>query len=329
MRSRILAGAAAVLVAQVLVPASVAGQGQAGPARRSGEPQKQWTPPRTPWGHPDLQGIYTNNTVVPLERPANLADKAELTDAEIAERFQKHRDTLFARREGDTGFYNDFWFEWGKDGRRTSLIVDPPDGKLPLTPAAQEQGKEALRRFSLLPASREDFNPFDRCITRSLPGAMMPGFYNHYYQILQTPEYVALAIEMIHDVRIIPLDNRPHLSGTIRQWLGDSRGRWEGDTLVVETTNLNDKVNGRSLTYFGAGAELRLVERFTRVAADTIDYQFTVEAPASFTRPWTASIPMTKSDLRIFEYACHEGNYAMPNSLGGARALEAKAPKKP
>jgi hypothetical protein len=305
----------------LLVPPSAGAQAQGKPAGSG------WAA-KTPWGHPDLQGTYTNNTVVPLERPANLADKAELTDAEVADRFERHRDTLFARRQGDTGFYNDFWFEWGKDGNRTSLIVDPPDGKLPIKPEAQKRDLAAMIRFSR-PTSAEDFNAFDRCITRSLPGAMMPGFYNHYYQILQTPDHVVIHVEMIHDVRIIPLGNRPHLGPSIRQWLGDSRGRWEGNTLVVETTNLSEKVIGRSLTYFGLGPDSRLIERFTRVDADTIDYRFTVEAAASFDRQWTAAIPLQRSDLKIYEYACHEGNYAMPNSLSGARAEEAKKAAKP
>ena len=326
MSDRCLASAAVAFIAPfLLLSGPAAGQAQTTTATPpSKAASKNRTPPRTPWGHPDLQGIYTNSTIVPLERPANFAGKAELTDAEVAERFKQYRDNLFAKRQGDTGFYNEFWWEWGKDVNRTSLIVDPPDGKLPVTPQALERAKTAMRRFSR-PASHEDFNAFDRCITRSLPGSMMPGFYNHYYQILQTPDYVVLLSELIHDVRVIPLDNRPHVSSNIRQWLGDSRGRWEGGTLVVETTNLNDKVTDRGATFLGVGSELRLIERFTRADADRIDYRFTVEAPSAFTKPWTAAIPMWKTDQKIFEYACHEGNYAMPNSLSGARAEDAKA----
>ncbi len=312
---------AGVAVAFVLASSPAAGQAPAG--RTPGAAAKKWTAPRTPWGHPDLQGTYTNNTVVPLERPAQYKDQAELTEAEVAARFKQHRDTLFATRAGDTGFYNDFWFEWGKDVSRTSLIVDPPDGKLPFSPEGQARSKEALRRFFARPATYEDLNIFDRCITRSLPGAMLPGFYNHYYQIFQTPDYVVLMVEMIHDVRIIPLKSEPHLSPNIRLWMGDSRGRWEGDTLVVETTNMTDKVKGNATTYFGVGADLRLVERFTRVDENTVDYRFTVEGPSSFTKPWTASIPLWRTKDKIFEYACHEGNHAMPNSLSGARAEEA------
>jgi hypothetical protein len=281
-----------------------------------------WTAPKTPWGHPDLQGIYSNSTIVPLERPDDMKGKAELTDAEVAARLQKYKDTLWGKREGDTGFYNDFWWEWGKDVKRTSLIVDPPDGKLPFTQKALERSK-VVNKLADSPSTYTDMNIFDRCISRSMPGAMIPGFYNHFYQILQTPDYVALFIELVHDVRIIPLTNRPHIGQSIRQWLGDSRGHWEGDTLVVETTNLNDKVRGHGATFFGVGDDLRMVERFRRASPDMIDYQFTVTAPSEFTKQWTAAIPLWKSGERIFEYACHEGNYAMSNSLSGARAGEA------
>jgi hypothetical protein len=316
-----------LVIALSLGSITVAGQaraaGQTTPGRTPSAAAKKWTTPRTPWGHPDLQGTYTNNTVVPLERPAQYKDKAELTEAEVAARFKQYRDTLFATRAGDTGFYNDFWFEWGRDANRTSLIIDPPDGKLPFSPEGQAHSKEALRRFFARPSTYEDLNIFDRCITRSLPGAMLPGFYNHYYQILQTPDHVVLMVEMIHDVRIIPLKNEPHPGPGIRLWMGDSRGRWEGDTLVVETTNMNDKVKGNSMTYFGVGADLRLIERLTRIDENSIDYRFTVESPGSFTKPWTAVVPMWRTKDKIFEYACHEGNHAMPNSLSGARAEEA------
>jgi hypothetical protein len=321
---RLVVAALIAIVGQVLLPFAAAAQAQSPPSQAQ-KGSKPWTLGRTPWGHPDLEGVYSNSTIVPLERPAEFAGRAELTDAEVKARFEKHRSNLFTPRAGDTGFYNEFWWEWGKDVKRTSLIIDPPDGKLPLTPQGLERGKLAMRRIFGRPDGPEDLNVFDRCITRSLPGAMMPGFYSHYYQFLQTPDYVVILMELIHDVRVIPLTNRPHIDPKIGQWLGDSRGRWEGDTLVVETTNLNDKVNERGATLFGAGAELRLVERFTRTAEDTIDYQFTVHAPSSFTKPWTASIPFWKTDLQVFEYACHEGNYAMPHSLSGARAEDAAA----
>ena len=283
--------------------------------------------PRTAWGDPDLQGVWNNNTVVPLQRPADLAERETLTDEEVAERFQRNSDRLFTARDGDPGFYNEFWFEYGRDTNRTSLIIDRSDGRLPaLTPLAEER-RVALtahrRERYQAPESFLDLNPYDRCITRGLPGAMMPGFYNHNYHILQTPDHVVLVVEMTHDARIIPLDGRPHASPHIGQWLGDSRGRWEGDTLVVETTNLTDKIAEHGVTVFGIGEHVRLVERFTRVDADTIDYRFTVEDTTTFTDDWTAAIPMSKIEGPVYEYACHEGNYAVPNMLRGARLASA------
>jgi hypothetical protein len=284
-----------------------------------------WKTPRTPWGHPDLEGTWTNATTTPLERPANMAGKDRITDEE-----RRQIDTRAAQnadrppRAGDTGAYNSFWMDNGGALNQTSLIVDPPDGRLPaLTPQAKKR-EEALEASRKAPAGTwEDLNLFERCITRGMPGAMMPGFYNHNYQILQTPTYVALQVEMT-GVRIIPLDGRPHVSPVIRQWSGDSRGRWEGDTLVVETTNLTDRVHERrrSNTVFGGSGEMTLVERFTRTGPDTIDYRFTVTDAATFTRPWTASIPMRTIEGPIFEYACHEGNHALPNILRGARLAE-------
>ncbi len=320
--------AAVALVLTATVPitgqAPTAGQAPVPAPRKTAPVPKDWKAPRTPWGHPDLQGVYSNSTIVPLERPANMAGKAELTDAEVKARFEEHRGRLFAPRKGDTGFYNEFWWEWGRDINRTSLIVDPPDGKLPWTPAAQAAMKAGLQTFYGPPSSWVDLNILDRCITRSLPGTMMPGFYGHYYQILQTPHHVVIQMELLHDTRIIPLDTQPHIGQNIRQWLGDSRGHWEGDTLVVETTNMTDKlITMSSATFFSVGADLKLTERFRRVDPDTIDYRFTVESPSSFTRPWTAAIPLWTTDEKMFEYACHEGNYAMPNSLSGARAEEA------
>jgi len=297
--------------------------GQPPPPRKPVAVPKNWVAPKTAWGHPDLQGLYSNSTIVPLERPADLAGKAELTDAEVKARFDQHRGRLFAPRTGDTGFYNEFWWEWGHDGNRTSLIVDPPDGKLPWAPDAEAKMKAAMKTFYGLPGSYVDLNFLDRCISRSLPGTMMPGFYGHYYQILQTPDYVVLQMELLHDVRIISLGSKPHVGGAIKQWLGDSRGHWEGDTLVVETTNMRDNPTLTAATFFSVGSDAKLTERFRRVDPETIDYRFTVEAPSSFTRPWTAAIPLWTTQEKMFEYACHEGNYAMPHSLSGARAEEA------
>ena len=311
----------AAAVAAVLALAAVPAAGQIRAATDE-------APARTPWGHPNLQGLWNNNTVVPLERPDDLAEREELSDEEVAARFQANSDFLFTPREGDPGFYNEFWFEYGQDTNRTSLIIDPRSGKLPpLTPEAAERAA-AVANFATLPAvtgdaaSWEELSLFDRCITRGMPGAMSPGFYNHNYRILQTPDHVVMLVEMIHDVRIIPLEGRPHPSPAVRQWLGDSVGRWEGDTLVVETTNFTDRVNTRGVTVFGGSERMRLVERFTRIGPDTIDYRYTIEDPVNYTAPWTAAIPMTRIEGEIFEYACHEGNYSVANILRGARANE-------
>jgi hypothetical protein len=287
---------------------------------------------RTPWGAPDLQGNWTNTTTTRLERPDNLKEKQVLTDQELAEQNRVVNQQISldnAPRRGDPGVYNDFWLERGSLVTRTSLIVEPKDGKLPplTAPGQTRQTERNAARKSRPADGPEDRNLYERCITRGLPGSMMPGFYNHNYQILQTPGYVVILVEMIHDARIIPIDGRPHLGGGIRQWLGDSRGRWEGDTLVVETTNLKG-VNDTSLLVYGTmGEKSRVIERFTRVDANTIDYQVTVDDPATYTKPWTAAIPMTTLQGRLFEYACHEGNYALPGILAGAREEERVAAK--
>ena len=282
--------------------------------------------PRTAWGDPDLQGTWTNTTTTPLERPDDLGDKEVLTDEEWAAR--NAVSGLSDDRPFDTvGFYNDYWLEQGQLHERTSLIVDPPNGKLPPRTPEEEERIAARRQYRAEnppgnPAVWTDLNVYDRCLTRAMPGAMMPGFYNHNYHILQTPDHVAIVVEMIHDTRIIPLDGRGNLDPSIQQWLGNSRGRWEGDTLVVETTNLSDHEDWGA-TVYATGSDLRLVERFTRVDENTIDYQFTVHDDSTFTRPWTASLPMTALGGNLYEYACHEGNYAIANMLRGARAKEA------
>ena len=294
---------------------------------------------RTPWGDPDIQGTWTNATTTPLQRPAELAGREFLTQEEQAELNEARAQTeqracatelvvlQHAPPSTSTGSYNSFWLEQGSRTRQTSLIVDPPDGRLPtVTPYAQQRADDlvAVRGSPSYPMTWDEPSVFERCITRGLPATMMPGFYNHNYQVLQTPDYVVINAEMIHDTRIVPLDGRPHLPAHLRQWLGDSRGRWEGETLVVETRNFTDKVYERrvSNTVFGAGEAMRLVERFTRLDKDTLDYRFTVTDVTTFVEPWTAVIPMTATDLPIHEYACHEGNYSMENMLRGARAQE-------
>jgi hypothetical protein len=316
--------AAAATVALVWSPAAQGTSSAQTGAPRAGA--STWSAPRTPWGHPDLQGVWTNSTTTPLERPADLADKAVLTEEE-----RRVRDADVASRSSfdragslpGVGAYNEFWMERGALNYRTSLVIDPPDGKIPAMTAdgqARVRALAAARRAN--PAeSYEALTAYDRCISRGLPGAMLPGFYNHNYQIVQTRDHVVILVEMVHDARIVPLDGRPHVSPVIRSWLGDSRGRWDGDTLVVETRNVNDKVFERGVL-FGVGGDLQLTERFRRTGADSIDYQFTVNAPGAYTRPWTVATPMARIDGPIYEYACHEGNYAVPNILKGARAQE-------
>ena len=282
-------------------------------AQSAGNSAEVW---RTPWGDPDLQGTWTNTTTTPLERPSELAGRSVLTDEERAEldaRAERNRDRQ--PRPGSPGAYNSFWLDQGTRSAQTSLVVDPPDGRVPaLTDRARKRDAAIVAVRDVAPASFEDMNLYARCITRGLPGAMIPAFYNHNYQILQTPDYVVILVEMIHDARLIPLDGRPHLPPPLRQWLGDSRAHWDGDTLVVETTNFTPKANERAFiggTLTLSGSEhSHLVERFTRVDEDTIDYRFTVTDPTTYTRPWTASIPMSHLEAPIFEYACHEGNYA-------------------
>jgi hypothetical protein len=298
----------AVIAAVSLAPVSVAGQLD---------------------GRPNLEGIWTNATITPLERPQEFAGKEFLTEKEAAEYEKQVRERTNAeRRDGNAEAdlavgYNDVWWDRGTrvvSTRRTSIIVDPPDGRIPpLTPEAQKRAAARAEARRLHPADGpEDRSLADRCIVRGNTGPpMLPAGYNNYYQILQTPEHVVILIEMIHDARLIPLASRPHLPRNVQQWLGDSLGRWEGKTLVVDTTNFTDKTNFR-----GSGEHLRVTERFTRVDEGTLLYQFTVDDPQSFTRPWSGEIPMKKVDGPLFEYACHEGNSSMENILRAARAEE-------
>ena len=307
-----------------LVAVSVAGQS------RPVTPKK-WTTPRTPDGHPDLRGIWSNATITPLERPDKLAGKEFFTEQEAAE-YEKRvvRENDRDRRSSDPnidvrGAYNEFWFDRGSKvvpTRRTSLVVDPPDGKVPpLTVRAQKAAAAREKIEGRPPEGPEDLPPVVRCLIWPTAGpAMLPTAYNNNYQILQTPGYVAILTEMIHDVRIIPLDGRPHLPANIRQWMGDSRGRWEGDTLVVDTTNFTDKTNLR-----GSDENLHLVERFTRTDDNTIRYEFTVDDLTAFARVWKGEVPFLKVPGPIYEYACHEANYAMTDILKGARAQEKAA----
>ncbi len=288
-------------------------------------------PTAAPATVPDLEGIWSFATLTPLERPAEFGDKAVITRAEadawVRETLERtNRDRRDGGAEADLGrAYNDYWFDRGSalasvNGQiRTSLITDPPDGKLPaLTPDARARTAARAADVREHPADGpENRSLAERCLSFNAGPPMVPGPYNNFVQIFQMPGYVIIANEMIHDARIIPLDGRAHLSSPVRSWLGDSRGQWEGDTLVVDTTNFNGKTSFR-----GADQNLHLVERFKRVDANTLLYEFTVDNPTAFTRPWSAAVPMTKSDDRIFEYACHEGNHALVNILRGARYQE-------
>lgn len=288
---------------------------------------------RTAWGDPDLQGLWTNATLTPLQRPAELAAKPFFTPEEAAafatERVvQTNADRPL--RPGEVGAYNDAFFERGTHGvrtRRTSLVIDPPDGRIPaLTPSAQEKVDARARAAAERPADGpEDRWLTERCILFGATVPMLPEPYNNNYRIMQAPGYVVILTEMNHDARIIPLDARPRLASPVRQWVGDSRGRWDGDTLVVESANF--KFNAQSR--FGVGylnglsdANLHVVERFTRIDAGTVLYRATVEDASVFTSPWTIEIPMEKTAGPIFEVACHEGNYGMANILSGHRADE-------
>ncbi len=288
---------------------------------------------RTPWGDPDLEGIWTNATLTPLQRPPELAGK-EFFTAEEAAQFRRTRiEQTNADRPlppGQVGAYNDAFFERGTSlvrSGRTSLVIDPPDGRIPeLTAEAQRKVDARRKRESASPADTpEDRWLTERCILFGATVPMLPEPYNNNYQIIQSPGYVTILVEMNHDARVIPLDGRPHLSQGIQQWTGDSRGRWEGATLVVETTNL--KFNHQSR--FGVGylnglsdELLKVTERFTLTEANILTYRATIEDSTVFVRPWSVELPMERSEGPMFEVACHEGNYGMFNILSGHRAEE-------
>ena len=294
--------------------------------------------PRLPWGDPDLEGIWTNATLTTLQRAPELGTKAFFTPEEAAAwEKQRVQATNADRplREGEVGAYNDAFFERGRRGvksRRTSLIVDPPDGRIPaLTADAQRKVDARTKHEAASPADRPDDRWLtERCILFGATVPMLPEPYNNNYRILQSPGYVTIMVEMNHDTRIIPLDARAHLPSAVQQWIGDSRGRFEGNTLVVETRNL--KFNEKSR--FGVGylnglsdENLRVVERFTRSDANTLTYQATIEDPTVWVKPWTVEISMDRTEGPLFEVACHEGNYGMSNILSGHRAEERAGPR--
>jgi len=316
----------------LVVLALVAGVGAQAP--------KKFTPPRTPWGDPDLQGVWNDATSTPLQRPGAVGAKDVLSDEEAVE-FQANlaHDLTRDRRDGGNEVdvnraYNEHWMDARRlkitSDRRTSLIVDPADGRIPpLVPVSPERQRaraaraDANARFNAgLPESFRDMSLPVRCIIRTDSPPYLPTIYNNNFQIVQSPGYVTIAPEMIHSARIVPLDGRPHLNKNLRQWLGDSRGRWDGPTLVVETTNFR---TDEGVIFQGANPDtFKITERFTRVAADAINYEFTVEDPATWTKPWTALIPWNKVDPaeQMYEYACHEDNFDIVHFLTGARTRE-------
>ena len=325
MRNRIL-----TCVGVLAILASVAAGQSAAPASPDTSKKKTAAPNkwRTAWGDPDLQGSWSNATTTPLERPAKYAGREFLT---AEERAAQDKQTAIGRDkraapgtpEDVAGAYNAFWWEWGQADGRTSLIYDPPDGRIPaLTPEGQKRSTERNEsvRTDGPYYGPEDLDYYTRCILRS-PLPRLSSGYDNNFEIVQTPGAVAIFMEMIHDTRIIPLDASPHLDASVRQWLGDSRGHWEGDTLVVETTNFNERRG-----FQGATENLHLIERWTRVAEDRIDYRFTVSDPATWTRPWSAAIAWSKGGTP-YEYACHEDNFGLYDILAGARADEQKAAK--
>ena len=327
---------------------------QSTPPSNTATAGKSYSVPRTPWGDPDLQGMWPGNVSAPLQRPAEFGERTTLTDAEFAQREAQSR----AQAEADSQQFvatatgrggrggrggggigpPDHWLERGSPIRQTSLIVDPPNGRLPALAPGAEDRRKAARGGRGMPGewrgsadSYDDLNIYYRCITRGLLGSVIPVIYSNGNEIVQGPGYVVFRNEMIHESRVIPLDGRPHVSSAIRTYMGDSRGRWDGDTLVVETTNMTDKV---AIGSNGAGypgdpgyhsQALRVTERFRRVADDLLIYEATVDDPQTWVKPWTLRVPLARGkESHLFEYACHEGNYAMRNILSAARTEDKK-----
>ena len=308
------------------------------PATLSTQVADSWRIQRTEWGDPDLQGIWTNATLTPIERPESMTGK-DVLSAEEAAQFETTSAESRAASDrfilGNVGAYNQFWMDSGKNvttDRRTALIIDPPSGRIPWSLAGQQRLEEDLTKYGVGPFdSWEDADTGERCLTDGLPFVPLQG-YNMNYHILQSPGWVAILNEMFHEYRLIPVDGRNHVNPRIEQWFGDSRGRWEGDTLVVETNHFADL--GHFLwraTWRAARPGLHLVERFTRISDDTINYEFTISEPEMFTQPWSALVPMTTDQESrgvtagpMFEYACHEGNYGLLNILQGARSQDIK-----
>jgi len=322
------AAAAAALVSTLCMPVR-AEDGKTGSAVPKAAPARKFVTPRTPWGDSDLSGVWDYRTITPLERPQNMAGRAQLTDEEVAKLEGQAAKNLDEPPDENTPanlVHAPYMTDRGRkvlDDRRTSLILEPADGKVPAL-TAEAQARAGLRRGGRDGGADgpESRSTAERCITYGFPNATLPTLYNNNIRILQGPGYVAVTHEMIHETRIIPLDGRPALNGKIQQWFGDSRGHWEGDTLVVESQNFSNKTSFR-----GSGATLHTIERFTRVGKDRMDFQITIDDPHTFVRPWTIALPMRPAEGPIYEYACHEANVGLYDILEVARDEE-KARKK-
>jgi hypothetical protein len=324
--SQIVAASAVVLLAQRTAP----------PTTVSGK-----ATPRSRDGRPDLSGTWSFVSATPLERPQEFGERAVLSDQEVAEIARRAATQQATERQpppGDTGAYNSFWTDAGAKltDKRTSLIADPPNGRLPSVTPETRTRMVALMTAESNPNEPEDLTPWGRCITGFNAGPpILPSGYNNNLLIVQSRDAVVVFTEMVHEARFVPLDGRPHLPPSVRQWQGDSRGRWEGDTLVIDTTNFRKDGSG-NLPLLGAGVggrlrtgvltddNLHVIERLSRADANTLRYEVRVEDPTVWTRPWTAVVLMQKTDEGLYEYACHEGNYAIRNILTGARAMDLK-----
>jgi hypothetical protein len=325
MQSRSIAPAALLVGAATLIAASVSVRAQAqtpvkAAAADRAAPAGSWTPARTADGQPDISGIWTNFDPTPFEAPDPAEDAKRL--AGLRAWFPPGDQT------GPSPDFDDGPAASKRNVKRRSLVIDPPTGRVPIRPEASAQKDYALAHLT---DSWEFHTPWERCITRGIPGAIFPGGYGSGYRILQVPGYVVIEYEMIHEARIIPLDGRPRLGSSIRFWNGDSRGRWEGNTLVVEITNYNGKgpiasnIASQAMRGVGQSDQLRVVERFTPIDANTIQYEVTIDDPKMYTQPWKLAVPLNRdSEYKMYEYACHEGNHAIPNTLRAARMKEAE-----
>jgi len=330
---RVVTSTAAILMMAAVPAIAQTPKSDTKPAAPKATAAKAYKTPKTPWGDPDLSGIFTNNdeSGIPLERPNQFDGKKleDISDSELTE-LRNERNRQAEERAPNLGVLPGsnpvHWFEnFGAKNSRAWLIVDPPDGRVPPL-VADAQGRRAPAGGSSFGNgpfnSTLDFSLYDRCISRGVPGSMTPAIYGNAYQIVQGQGYVGIRYEMIHEARLIPLEGRPHASGKIRTFMGDAKGRWEGDTLVVETTNFD-----RRILYRNASENLKIVERFRRVGPDTIEWSVTLDDPQTWTRPWTWAMDLSRRDesQQPFEYACHEGNYGMRNMLNAAREAEKAA----